>query len=307
MKLGLGLALVVIAASPPARAQDASKLEEPAPEKLPLRAKVKECCGYPIGLKQQFHLSFYWLAYESEYALEDYDTDIYNRRGMFLGRFPKAFVFELTLEGSGVLRDGRILNYDGECAYGVGTCFRTLKLAEHPLGAGAQGRPLEPFRSIAVDPHYIPIGSPIYLPELAGLKLPDGTVHDGCLRADDVGGSIRRHKIDFFVESYFNYKYLADSLWWQLKANPLIEEPRCEYLRLHEPLELANDHTDWAELHRHYGRLRMAERVALAKIKRNRRLEQAWLKRHSTSGARAASPARHHTQPTGHAQVARRR
>ena len=44
-----------------------------------LRPKVKECCGYPVATQQGFRLSFYWLAYESEYASEKYDTDIYDR------------------------------------------------------------------------------------------------------------------------------------------------------------------------------------------------------------------------------------
>src|SRR6185436_1719843 len=53
-------------------------------DKLPLRGKVKECCGYPIATPANFRLSFYWLAYESEYANEKYDVDIYTREGYWL-------------------------------------------------------------------------------------------------------------------------------------------------------------------------------------------------------------------------------
>jgi 3D (Asp-Asp-Asp) domain-containing protein len=270
-----------------AQAGDSSKIDERGPSKLPLVGKVKECCGYPVGLREDFRLSFYWLAYESEYANEHYDTDIYTRTGYWIGRYPQAFVYELKLEGSGILRDGRVLNYDGECDYGIGTCFKTLELEEHPLGMGAQGRKLEPFRSIAVDPRYIPLGAPVYVPELVGVMMPDGTRHDGCLRADDVGGAIKQHKLDFFVESYFNFKAIGDNLWWHMKATPLLEEPRCEYLRLHAPQERANEHTDWTELHRKKLPLRMAEKLALAKIKRQRALAQAWLKHHRQGGASA--------------------
>src|SRR5689334_16107971 len=187
---------------------------------MPLVAKVKECCGYPLSLKEGFRLSFYWLAYESEYANEPRDTDIYTKQGYFIGRFPSAFVYELKLEGSGILQDGRVINYAGECNYGMGTCFRTLDSREHPLGAGVQGRSLTPFRSIAVDPKMIPIGAPVYVPELVGVVMPDGTRHDGCLRADDMGGAIKNGKLDFFVESYFNFKFIGDNLWWRLKATP---------------------------------------------------------------------------------------
>jgi 3D (Asp-Asp-Asp) domain-containing protein len=238
--------------------------DDPA-AKLPVRSKVKECCGYPLSDKEGFRLSFYWLAYESEYANESYDTDIYTRDGYFIGRFPSAFVYELKLEGSGILRDGRVLNYDGECLYGIGTCFRTLDPQEHPLGRGVQNRPLEPFRSIAVDPRFIPIGSPIYVPELVGVQLPDGTRHDGCLRADDQGGAIKLHKMDFFVESYFNFKFLGDQLWWRLKATPHLDEPRCEYLRLRTPRERDNDRSDWAELHSRKARMALARDARLMK------------------------------------------
>lgn len=258
---------------------DESKLDSDVQDKLPTAGKVKECCGYPIGEPDAFRLSFYWLAYESDYANEKYDVAIYTRHGYYIGSFPSAFVFELKLEGTGILRDGRVLNYDGECTYGMGTCFRTLALDEHPMGAGVQGRRLEPFRSIAVDPRYIPIGAPVFVPELVGLLLPDGSEHDGCLRADDQGGAIKQHKLDFFVESYANFKFLADNLWWHLKATPHLDEPRCEYLRLYTAEERKNEHTDYVALHRKPPR--RVDAKVLRKIAHNRAVAQAWTRRHS--------------------------
>jgi len=250
--------------------QDATKViavsdGDEGADKLPLRSKVKECCGYPIGRAQDYRLTFYWLAYEAEYANEKYDTAIYTADGLLIGRYPNAFVWELNMEGSGILRDGRVLNYDGKCRYGVGICFKTLEPAEHPLGRGVQARSLEPFRSIAVDPRFIPIGSPVYVPELVGVAMPDGTRHDGCLRADDQGGAIKLHKMDFFVESYFNFKFIAEQLWWRLKATPHLDEPRCEYLRLRASHEHDNEYCDWQKIHsRSYARALLAS----AKVKR---------------------------------------
>jgi 3D (Asp-Asp-Asp) domain-containing protein len=269
---------------------DMSKVDERLPEKLAVRSKVKECCGYPIASKEGFRLSFYWLAYEVEYANEPYDTDIYTTRGYFIGRYPSAFVYELKLEGSGILRDGRVLNFAGECNYGMGTCFKTLDGAEDPLGVGVQSRPLVPFRSIAVDPKMIPIGAPVYVPELVGIPMPDGSVHDGCLRADDMGGAIKNGKLDFFVESYFNFKFIGDALWWRLKATPTLEEPRCEYLRTYEPRERMNEHTDWVFLHNRLRTLARNERIAAAKTARNRRIAAAWVKRQNgLGGAKVAA------------------
>lgn len=203
--------------------------------KLAPTGKEKGCCGYPLGEQGTYKLTYYWLAYESEYANEPYEIEIYTRQGFPIGRFPRAFVFELRLEGSGVLRDGRLINYDGRCAYGIGTCYQTLDPQSHPFGKGGQQRALQPFRSVAVDPRWVPLGTPLYMPELRGMKLPDGTLHDGCVRADDTGGGIRRREIDFFVESYANYKYLEEQLWNDHKVTPLIEEPRCAYLRHFDP------------------------------------------------------------------------
>jgi 3D (Asp-Asp-Asp) domain-containing protein len=270
----------------PNNPKDHSKIDDDVPAKLALTPKIKDCCGYPIGLKESFRLSFYWVAYETEYASLPYDTDIYTKQGYFIGRFPSAFVFELKLEGSGILNDGRILNYDGECNYGMGTCFKTLDASEHPLGAGVQQRKLVPFRSIAVDPRYIPIGATVYVPELVGVDLPDGTKHDGCLRADDMGGAIKQHKLDFFVESYNNFKFIADNMWWHLKATPMLDEPRCQYLRARDAAvamrERTNDHTDWAILHMRALQSKLADkaRSSMAKMKRNRAKAQAWIKRH---------------------------
>ena len=278
------------------KAYFASDGDDPA-AKLPVRSKVKECCGYPIGRALDFRLSFYWLAYESEYANEKYNVDIYTKEGFWIGRYPNAFVFELKLEGSGILRDGRVLNYDGECKYGIGTCFKALDLDEHPLGRGVQARPLEPFRSIAVDPRYIPIGSPVYVPELVGVMLPDGTLHDGCLRADDQGGAIKLHKLDFFVESYFNFKFLADELWWKLKATPHLDEPRCEYLRLGHPRERENEHTDWAMLHSN------KLRQALA-AKQHSHKRPVWALRRGKHGGGKHGGGKQHAE-RGHSALAR--
>ena len=232
----------------------ATKEREGAVKKLDLRGKVKDCCGYPLGEPRTFKMTFYWVAWESEYANEIADVPLYTRDGFFIGTFPRTFVFELKLEGSGILRDGRVLNYDGRCEYGIGVCFQALDARTHPLGKGGQGRALWPFRSVAVDVHWVPLGTPLYVPELRGLLLPDGTRHDGCVRADDTGGNIRRRELDLFVESYATWKFFEDQLWNDTSVTPLVEEPRCDYLRREQPgsdpsTDRRSESTDWAAIH----------------------------------------------------------
>lgn len=224
--LGL-LSLGLLSACSAAEAREAAETNPQLLEKFPTSFKEQDCCGYPLG---EFKLSFYWLAYESDFASDKYDTAVFTRQGWPIGLFPARFVAELTLEGTGVLRDGRVINYIGRCKYGTGVCFHVADPKEYPFGMGVRARPLVPYRSVAVDPKYIPIGDALYFPELDGIALPDGTFHDGCVRADDQGGAIRKREIDFFVLSRDDYQQIGDEIWWKLRVTPTLEEPRCRYL-----------------------------------------------------------------------------
>lgn len=225
----------VLLAPSGARADD-SKLAKEAVipgRKAAVQAKNKVRGGYPLSEERGFALRFYWLAMEDgPLEAETYpDTEIYTEDGYYLGQFSESFVRALRMEGSGLLADGRVINYAGRCMFGVGTCFHELDRAEHPYGRGAGRRALEPFKSVAVDPRLIPIGEPLYIPEFDGMRLPDHSIHDGCVRADDTGGGIKKRKMDFFVVSYGNFRYLLGELWGVIWITPHIEVPRCQYLR----------------------------------------------------------------------------
>jgi 3D (Asp-Asp-Asp) domain-containing protein len=71
----------------------------------------------------------------------------------------------------------------------------------YPYGCGVRDIPLMPFRTIAVDPDVIPVGSVIYVPELRGKPfrfLDRSWNHDGYLFAGDRGGAITGAHIDVF-------------------------------------------------------------------------------------------------------------
>ena len=92
-------------------------------------------------------------------------------------------------------------------------------------------RPLIPFKSVAVDTRVIQIGEPLYIPEFDGMRLPDGSIHDGCVRATDTGGGIKGRKMDFFVVTYGNFRFLLEELLGVSWITPHIMSPRCEYMR----------------------------------------------------------------------------
>jgi 3D (Asp-Asp-Asp) domain-containing protein len=117
------------------------------------------------------------------------------------------FASELALQGTGKLRDGRVLNISGHCRCGHSPCFN---VTANQWGTAGTGRPLQPFRTVAVDPKVIKLGSLLYVPLLEGRTMPGrspwgGYVHDGCVVADDTGGGIDGNQLDLFVgrKAYF--------------------------------------------------------------------------------------------------------
>ena len=117
------------------------------------------------------------------------------------------FATQLAIQGTGKLHDGRVLNIWGRCKCDHSPCF---KVTANRWGTSGSGRPLQPFRTVAVDPRVIPLGSLLYVPLLEGRTMPGrppfgGFVHDGCVVADDTGGHIDGNRLDLFVgrKGYF--------------------------------------------------------------------------------------------------------
>ena len=74
----------------------------------------------------------------------------------------------------------------------------------HAGGGGATGndslgcRPVA-MRTVATDPRVIPRRTRLFIRETVGLRLEDGSTHDGYWYASDTGGSIRGTKIDLYT------------------------------------------------------------------------------------------------------------
>ena len=140
----------------------------------------------------------------------------------------------LDVQGTGKLRDGRVVNVSRACRCGHSPCYRPVGKAAR-WGLGATSNPLEPFRTVAVDPEVIPLGTQLYIPELDGLTMPGrapygGFVHDGCVVAADVGGGIDGHHIDFFVGRY-QYKKVLDARRKMKRVTVHRGDSRCQKRR----------------------------------------------------------------------------
>ena len=74
----------------------------------------------------------------------------------------------------------------------------------HAGGGGATGndslgcRPIA-MRTVAVDPRVIPRRTRLFIRETVGLRMADGSIHDGFWYASDTGGAIKGAKIDLYT------------------------------------------------------------------------------------------------------------
>jgi 3D (Asp-Asp-Asp) domain-containing protein len=135
----------------------------------------------------------YYTIFESDYA-GDPSSNVIDVSGRVLATVSAKFYKDLLMEGSGIARTGRVLNYTAK----VGGVSR-YEISPNPWGNGVGHCALRPFHTIAVDRSVIPLGSTVYIDETKGMPLPDGTLHDGIWRADDIGSAIQKDRVDLYV------------------------------------------------------------------------------------------------------------
>jgi 3D (Asp-Asp-Asp) domain-containing protein len=179
-----------------------------------------------------FRLTYYYMPSEEERKAQA--VQLYTRSCRRIAKVSRSFSQTLAMQGGGKLSDGRVVTYSGSCSCGSGPCYK-LAPRDHEWGTGASGRALSPFRSVAVDPTRVSIGSLLYIPELDGLTMPGqapwgGFVHDGCVKADDRGGGIKGRQIDFFAAHRSHYQAL-DRRHHLKKVTVLDGKERCRTFR----------------------------------------------------------------------------
>jgi 3D (Asp-Asp-Asp) domain-containing protein len=139
-------------------------------------------------------VTFYWTVDESSSRYRGKATlALRDPTGGVIAHTTKRFKRDLVKQGTGVLRDGRTLYYSRR----IGGEHR-FRVTRERYGIGSTGCPLIPHRTIAVDPRFVKLGSKLYIPQVKGARLPDGTVHDGIFVAAD-RGHFRGAHVDLFV------------------------------------------------------------------------------------------------------------
>jgi len=135
------------------------------------------------------------------------DATLFDAACAPLSRVSRTFHDQVCVQGSGRLSSGETVSFarrDCACAAvcprtGQHICFERLDAARFPHGRGATGRAITPLRTVAVDTSVIPLGTPLFVPEYAGLPRPDGSLHGGCFVAEDRGVKVVGRQIDVFT------------------------------------------------------------------------------------------------------------
>jgi 3D (Asp-Asp-Asp) domain-containing protein len=162
---------------------------------------------------------------------------IKNARCETISEVPKAFFESVCVQGSGTLSSGSTVSFakrDCSCAENCPRtdqriCFDVLDPAKFPWGRGATGQAITPLLTVAVDSDVIPLGTPVYVPELDGLArdVEGNAVHDGCFVAQDRGVRVKGKHVDIFTG------HASMTLLWNrlVPSNQgvtvILESPRC--------------------------------------------------------------------------------
>ena len=194
----------------PAAFHASERPDEILPDELLEEDSGKSAPGKYGRHRGRFQLTYYWMANEKSRKSKR-QVSLYDKQCKPIAKVSSRFAARLVLEGTGALSDGRVINVAGKCECKHSPCFFVVEEDHKRWGVGVADRPLAPFRSVAVDPSMVSIGTKLYIPELDGLVMPGappwgGFVHDGCVTADDRGGGVAGKQLDFFMvrRPYYN-------------------------------------------------------------------------------------------------------
>lgn len=179
-------------------------------------------------------ITLYYLSSEDDFSYTSMDNiDIKDPNGDIIAAVNSSFFASLAVEGCGKLQDGRVINvagwrlsttdeqtilknisnlhYRGRSIVGLSTSGKfimTFSVVPNNWGYGNKGNELIPFKDVAADPNVYQFGTKLYISELNGLSLPDGSKHDGYVVVGDVGSGIIGEHLDFFTGTKSNSRYI---------------------------------------------------------------------------------------------------
>ncbi len=157
--------------------------------------------GYQKMVSTVYYIPFYNLDKPYTCSANDKKFTVRSTEKKSLAVLCRKHIKNCMMQGScAVIKDQKrlLLNYrkfkDHE------PLFVLLEQTECPYGRGPGNVCLEPYYTVAADLKFHKQGDIIYVPELKGITLPNGEIHDGFLIVRDSGGRIKgRNRFDFYT------------------------------------------------------------------------------------------------------------
>ncbi len=196
-KLIVGLVALALQACSDIPLKDLEKLDEVLPPVVDVDPVAKAFPGFVRAKEEKtikLRNTYYYLEDEALDKNEPRTTPILDMKGKLIAKTSAVWKKKVNIEGSGKLKDGRVINYagkvDGSIRYSV---------VSAPFGMGVGNCELIPLRTIAVDKNVVPYGSVVEILETKGVKDSEGKEHSGLWVAQDTGGAIKKDRVDLFL------------------------------------------------------------------------------------------------------------
>ncbi|GAG25174.1 unnamed protein product, partial [marine sediment metagenome] len=122
-----------------------------------------------------FRWTYYWITYENDFAGPQNTPVLHWETGATIANVRADFYTSVSIEGTGVLTDGRMINLYGDCPFDPSKkCFFEVDTSKFPYGVGWNDNPLHPFISVASDHSVVGPYTHLYIPALDGKTMPNG-------------------------------------------------------------------------------------------------------------------------------------
>lgn len=157
--------------------------------------------GYQAMVSTVYYIPFYNLDKPYSCTAGDKKFTVRSTEKKSIAVLCRNHIKNCMMQGScAVIKDKKRLLLNYRLYSNHEPLFALLDQTECPYGRGPKSVCLEPYYTVAADLRFHKLGDVIYVPELKGITLPNGEIHDGFLIVRDTGGRIKgKNRFDFYT------------------------------------------------------------------------------------------------------------
>lgn len=187
--------------------------------------------GRTLSRSFKTKVTYYWTVFPEKESKSL--VDVRGPKGKLIDRAPISLMKKIAIEGSGFLPPskkhpkGLLINLACACSFKKAT-YLIVDRKVSQWGLDSTGGSLVPFKSIAVDPNVIDLGTKIYIEQFDGIKIGPKQYHNGCVVATDTGYSIKGKHIDVFTGTKAKYKQFSKRLKYISEVKLFLNSNKCK-------------------------------------------------------------------------------